>query len=172
MMIRIALAQRWAGPIGCPRPEVTLQVRSRYGDFVGVRFSVDTGADLITIPIWLAEDHGIPFRRSASGSAVGLVGSVAKYRDSIHLRISDREYEWPCDFIQSPRPPSPGGSSPTSARVLPVLGRAGVQNEFAICVDDEYLTITRLGPWRRWWRRIWRRFGWGMGVERSAQEPI
>lgn len=150
MKIRIRLSPRRVGSIDCPRPEVTFQVRSRYGDFVDIRFAVDTGADLTTIPVWLAEEHGIPFRRAVQGSAIGLLGSVEKYRDSIHFRISGEEFDWPCDFIQSPRPATPERSSPTASRLLPVLGRAGFQKDYAVCVDDEYLTLSRLGPWRRW----------------------
>jgi hypothetical protein len=172
MTIRVRLSDWKVGSIDSPRPIITLRVRSRFGDFVNIRFAVDTGADLTTIPTWLAEDLGIPFRRITPGTAVGLLGSVAKYRDSAHFRIAGREYDWPCDFIQSPRPPSGEGRGPISTEVLPVLGRAGLQKEFAVCTDDEYLTITRLGPWRRWWRWFWRRFGWGTAVERSARQPL
>jgi hypothetical protein len=65
------------GPgIGGQRPLVTLNVRSRFGNFAPVLFCVDTGADLPAIPISLAQEEGIAIPRAntvgerAAGSLV------------------------------------------------------------------------------------------------------
>ena len=52
-------------------------------------------------------------------------------------------------------PPGPGPRAPGRVvdELLPVLGRAGFLDEYAIAVDSGYLIITRIGPVRRWLRR-------------------
>jgi hypothetical protein len=47
--------------------------------------------------------------------------------------------------------------------LLPALGRAGFLDEYAITVDSGYLSVTRIGPIRRWLRQclhaLWTRCG-------------
>jgi hypothetical protein len=45
--IHLPLVERHLGSISCPRPQVTLWVRTRFGDFVKIPFLVDTGADSV-----------------------------------------------------------------------------------------------------------------------------
>jgi hypothetical protein len=151
-MFEVRLAHHFSGLIRCDRPEATLWVRSRYGDFVEIRFVVDTGADLTTIPIFRAERQGIGFRRHQPGVAAGLVGRAQRYRDEIALLIGGEPFVWPCQFVETP--------SEVRGSVLPVLGRAGLCDVFDFCLGRTAFTLTRRGRLlarlRRWWpfRRV------------------
>jgi predicted aspartyl protease len=79
MKIDVPYTRRRIGGRERGSPEVTLRVRTRYGDYVACRFIVDTGADFTAIPVSLAEREGIPFSRSQHGVAGSLVGQVTKY---------------------------------------------------------------------------------------------
>src|SRR5437868_6096830 len=101
MKRKLRLARRRLAGVACDRPEVTLWVRTRYHSFAKVRFVVDTAADFTALPIALAEREGIDFPRSHAtrGTARGLVGAVEKYLGSLHIRLADEEFDWPCDFL-------------------------------------------------------------------------
>jgi len=132
---------------------------------------VDTAADLTAIPDQLAKQQGLSYSRVHPGTATGLVGSVGKFRDIIRVRIAAEDFDWPCDFTQAPSS-ALGGTSPTSPEPLPVLGRAGFLDEYAICIDSGYMTITRLGPVRKWWRRLCRRLSFRMGTVHPIHQPL
>ena len=157
-----------------PFPEVTIEVRSKYGDFVPILFKLDTGADLTTIPIPVAEQKGLSFTRDHPGTAIGIVGIAEKYAGSLHVRISGKEYDWPCDYTE--RPPAPGSSQPEGKRPLtsisPVLGRAGFLDCYAVSLDSGYLTITRLGPLRRLWRQCWRKLWFKIQSVHDPDRPL
>jgi hypothetical protein len=148
---------------------VRLRVRDRYGAFVGLLFRVDTQADLTAIPIAVARREGIVFATDHPGTAYGLAGAVEKFRDRLRLLIAGREHEWPCDFVAAPSPPPGGRPLP---ELTPVLGRAGLLDEYAVALDSGYLLLTRLGPLRRWWRRrlhpVWR----SLGLVHPLDEPL
>ena len=61
MKWRLPLADRSIGGIDCDRPEVTVWVRSRYGDYAAIQFIVDTASDFTAIPISQAQKEGIAF---------------------------------------------------------------------------------------------------------------
>jgi hypothetical protein len=153
---------------------MTIEVRSRFGDFVPVLFRVDTGADVTTIPVPVAEEKGLGFTREHAGSATGIVGTVRKYAGSLHVRIAGMEYHWPCDFTE--RPTAVEGRVGVTGQPLtslsPVLGRAGLLDDFAVAVDSDYLIVTRLGPMRRWWRRRWRRIRLALRPAHDPDEPL
>jgi hypothetical protein len=157
-----------------PSPEITIEVRSKYGDFVPVLFKVDTGADLTTIPIPVAEEKALSFSKEHPGSAIGIVGRARKYAGSLHVRIAGKEYQWPCDFTerrsvtQTPEAPD----NPVQTSLSPVLGRAGFLDCFTISVDSRYLTITRLSPFLRWWRRCWRRIWFAIHPVHDPDRPL
>jgi hypothetical protein len=153
-MFKIRLARRFFGLTRCDRPEVTLRVRSRYGDYALVRFVIDTGADLTTIPIDLAQTEGIAFRRHAPGFASSLVGRARHYQDEITLLIGAEPFVWPCLFIEVP---------PDVRDVVPVLGRAGLCDAFDFCMGKKTCSLTRRG---RLWARLWRWWPW-----RRVHEP-
>lgn len=157
---RIPLANRRLGQHECPRPEITLWVRSRYQEYTKIHFIVDTAADFTAIPIPLAQDEGLDFTRSEAlrSSVGGLVGRVEKYLGSLHVRIAGEEFDWPCDFLMQTALPSSqvSGTSPRSPRrYYAVLGRAGFLAAFAIAIGGKYLTIKRWHPGRSWWRQFW-----------------
>jgi hypothetical protein len=118
---------------------------------VPIRFLVDTGADVTSLPQRLAEQEGIPFSRSEAGRGLSgsLLGTAVRYRGTIVVRIGSEEFDWPCDFLQVP--------IPSSSRPEAVLGRAGFLADFSLCLDDEYLMIERRA--RSWWTRL-RRYLW------------
>jgi hypothetical protein len=131
-------------------PVVVLKVRDRYGALAELRFRVDPQADVTAVPIRLAEEQHLPYSRARQATARGMIGKVRKYRDRVRIVIAGREHDWPCDFTEpaidpETREPLPGLS--------PVLGRAGLLQEYVITMDSEYLVVTRIGPVRRWFRR-------------------
>lgn len=150
-------------------PVVRLKVRDRYGTFAHLDFRVDTQADAAAIPVRLAEREAIPFSRTQDGTVRGVAGRVKKYRDRIRLVIAGREHDWPCDFLEPAIDPQTNQPLPD---LLPVLGRAGFLQEYAITVDSDYLTVTRIGPIRRWLRqrvqKLWKLFG----MVHPANEPL
>jgi hypothetical protein len=157
--VRVELQARVVAGITCPFPVVRLKVRDRYGTLAELEFRVDTQADFTTIPIAKAELEGIPFSRARESTGFGLVGETIMYRDRVRVVIAGREHDWPCHFIQAP---AARQASPRE-ELLPVLGRAGFLDEYAVAVDSGYLIITRLGPVRRLLRwglhRLWKAFG-------------
>jgi hypothetical protein len=64
MKWRLRLVRRTLGGIDCDRPEVTVWVRSRYGDYDAIQFIVDTASDFTAIPISQAQKEGIAFPQS------------------------------------------------------------------------------------------------------------
>jgi hypothetical protein len=160
MKARLILKERTVDGIPCPFPVVKLRVRDKYGTLAELDFRVDTQADFSAIPIPTALREGIPFSQERSTSAIGLVGETTSYRDRVRLVIAGREHDWPCNFVKVPVQRETGRSHPD---LLPVLGRAGFLAEYAVGVDSGYLTITRIGPIRRWIRErlhsLWKLFG-------------
>ncbi len=116
--------------MGGQLPLVTLNVRSRYGEFAPIRFCVDSGADLIALPIYLAEEEGIAFSRTEQhrGTVSGIVGSVERYLDVIHIRMFGEDFTWPCSFVESRRP--------TFREPYGVLGQGGFLSCFNTCMKD------------------------------------
>ncbi len=159
--IRLSRRRPLAGGVSYDCPEITLLVCTSLGEFEA-RFVVDTGADLTAVPMELARRERIDISAGAvQGQATGMHGQrVAKLRDWITVQIAGIRYRWPCDFILSPPTASAGQAIRRSAYRLPesVLGRAGFLGEFAVCIDDKYLTITcrhrSYSRWRRWWYRL------------------
>jgi hypothetical protein len=147
-MFDVRLARRDFGLIRCDRPEVTLWVRSGYGDYVRVRFAIDTGADLAAMPVAFADQQGIRFRRHDSGSASGLAGRARRYQDEVGLLIGGEPFVWPCLFIETP---------PDVEGVMPVLGRAGLLDTFDFCLGRATCALSRRGRWRE---RLWRLWPW------------
>jgi hypothetical protein len=166
MKYKVKLSPRsvLAGRFPCAIPEITVLVRTSLGN-AKLRFVVDTGADITTIPMWLAQQERIDVSPHAiQGSVTGLHGqTVGKVCDLITFQIAGVRYQWPCDFILSP---------PTQRRI-PVLGRAGFLREFAVCIDDEYLKITCRNRSRSWWRRWWYKLRYNLfPLSWDAAQPL
>jgi hypothetical protein len=124
---------------------VLLQVRSAFGDLTPLLFCIDTGADYSALPIPLACREGIAFPRDEARRSIasGLVGSVAKYRGVLRVRIFSEDFVWPCDFLDT--------SGPASAIPYGVIGRAGFLDAFALCVEKPLFTLRRRGSF---WKRL------------------
>src|SRR5262245_35759438 len=101
MKVRLALEPRTSEGVSCPTPLAWLPVRDRYGSLAELKFRVDTQADVTTIPISLAEKERLPYTRTREGAARGIVGKVKKFRNRLRVVIAGREYDWPCDFMES-----------------------------------------------------------------------
>jgi hypothetical protein len=172
MKWRLPLVRRTLGGVACDRPEVTLWVRSRYGDYAKIRFVVDTGSDFTAMPIPRAQEEGIAFPQAPAqrGTAGGLLGRVEKYLGSVHVRIGGEEFDWPCDFLVLP-PAGPETPAASQARTTPVLGRAGFLAAYAIGIDGDYLTIKRR-PSGPWWRRLGRALWPELAREHPVSEPL
>jgi hypothetical protein len=139
-------------------PLVWLSVRSRYGDFPAVRFSLDPGADASAIPIALARRLGIAFPQdeASRATAAGLVGRADRFRGLLNVQIAGVEYSWPCDFIDAP--------GPSSVDPYGVIGRAGFLDDFAFCVNKPYFTLRR--------RKLWAIFLPPWTPKHDAGEPL
>jgi hypothetical protein len=148
---------------------VLLKVHDRYGTFAEVAFRVDTQADVTTIPISLAQKEAIPFTKARPGTARGIGGKIAKYRDRLHVVIAGREHDWPCDFTESAIDPETRQSLPD---LSPVLGRAGFLEEYEIAMGSGFLVITRLGALRRWWHRQLHALWQVCGLIHPADRPL
>jgi hypothetical protein len=168
MKLRIPLRRRTVEGVTCPVPLLRLRVPDRYGTFATVDFRVDTQADLPTIPVSTAQAEGIPFSRARERVAAGLVGQASVFRDRLQVVIAGREHDWLCDFIQVPAA-APG--QPTR-ELLPVLGRAGFLSEYAIGIDGDFLTVTRVGPIRRWVRERLHTLWKVAGLVHPADRPL
>jgi hypothetical protein len=169
MKVRILLRPRTVEGISCPFPVVRLRVRDRYGALADLDFRVDTQADFTSIPIPTAQRESIPFSEAQERTSIGLVGQTTTYRDRIRLVIAGREDDWPCEFVRLPAPQEPGRQS---RELLPVLGRAGFLDEYAIAVDSGYLIITRIGPIRRWLRQILHALWTWCGLIHPQKHPL
>jgi hypothetical protein len=151
MKIRLPLQNRIIGSVVCPYPRVLLNVRDSYGVLTPLPFRIDTGADCTAIPLQVARREHLSFQQSRPSIAGGLVGTATKFRDRIRVVLAGKEHDWPCDFIDLPS--SPSGHRLDLLLDLPVLGRAGFLEEYAISIDSGFLIVTRLDFFRRWWRR-------------------
>jgi hypothetical protein len=163
MKIRIPLQPYFVDGKAAPRPLVLLRVRSHYGDYARIPCYLDTGADVTSIPISLAEQDGIPFQRTIEVPTVGLVGRTTSFRHTVHVAIGNREYDWPCNFINTP----PGARSRTA-----VLGRAGFLSVFNVSIVGEHVILTRRGSFADRWERLLSLLGRPFVRQCSFNEPL
>ena len=115
------------------------------------------------MPIWRAQAEGIPFDRDQRALAVELVGMTTRFRGFIRVMIAGRPHLWPCWFVETP--PEIGNAA------MPLLGRAGFREVYDFCMDDEFLTIARRTPLRRWWRAFGRWVTRPFVTIRQPEEP-
>jgi hypothetical protein len=167
MKVRIPLTERTVRGTACPRPEVTIRVRSRYRDFFPMRFAIDTGADVTAILIPRADSKGIPYQKTRPGRATGMVGTAAEFRDTIRVFLAGREYDWPCNFIEAT-----GALATSSRERLPVLGRAGFLDAFNFGMGDGYFVLTRRGSLYHLSDRFWSLLGRAIVRRSTAAEPL
>jgi hypothetical protein len=170
MKARLPLMVRRVGGVTYSYPLVMLRVRDRYGLLVSLPFRIDTGADCTAIPTDLARREHLPFQQTQMEMVGGLVGTTQKFRDRLRVVIAGREHDWPCDFIDVPPPAA--GRRPDPLLQIPVLGRVGFLDEFAVAIDSGYVILTRLGPLRRLLRRGLHRVWQTLGMAHTIQDPL
>jgi hypothetical protein len=148
MKWKIPLFPKTLRGYSCGIPWVMLRVRTRYGTWSPLNFVVDTGADFSSIPIALARQEAIVFPETEQhrGQAAGLAGAIDQFFGSLHVRLGDEEFDWPCNFL--------AGSAGTPRRRYGVLGRAAFLAAFKVCVDEPFLFLQRRLNDRPWWYRL------------------
>jgi hypothetical protein len=160
------------------RPVVHIEVLRQDGRFGPLRFRVDTGADVTSIPFLVADASGVHItdhdRTERSMYGVG-AEPIPAHRGVIHVRIAGSVHRLPCRFIGpfSPPPPSPPGAGSPRRRTPPnLLGRQGFLDIYDVCIDKTHLTIRRPSRFRRWLRRLWRRYWATTFGEREVNRPL
>ncbi len=173
----------------CPRAEVELLIYcpDQHGvqdNFEILRFIVDCASDLTTIPIPVADAFRIPFDRTKKLTVHTPGGNVPGYLGQIKGRFLGHDFNWPCAFTDSPPKNAPEPQlgiegKPGSRRLTPkpknvndwenlfignptdslVLGRAGLLEEFHLCIKGKNLIINRNSLFG-WLRTFWEGFSW------------
>jgi hypothetical protein len=95
--------------IPCPRPEILLEIRTRTGDFLPIRFILDTGNDITTLAALRAARYDIPFELGESNKVrfQGSTGGGVGYLGAVVVRVFGHEHTWPCCFTEPLPGPSP-----------------------------------------------------------------
>jgi hypothetical protein len=123
----------------CDLPQVEVEIATDYGLTTRLRFFYDTGADLMVIPIYVADHEGIRFRkdyRGTLGSSMG--GTVDCFYDFVRVRssLSGRTHRWVCAFADN-------------LKTHPIIGRAGFLQDFAACIRRGHLVVSHPVSLRR-----------------------
>ena len=107
-----------------PNPRISLQVRLPTG-FVWIRFLVDSGADVTTLPFYpygeFAHFRKNPIEKITIGGIEGL--GVNGYPTIFDVRLEQKEFKLRCYFIES--------------RIEPLLGRLDFWNLFSLHFDNQ-----------------------------------
>jgi hypothetical protein len=98
--------------------------------FRTIEFTLDTGADMMVIPVSMAAALGIDFSRDIEGKATTIKGSVRCYYDVVTVKstLSGKVHRWPCCFVET-----------TETRML--IGRAGFLADFAVSIRNGQLIV-------------------------------
>ena len=134
-----------------PDPLVDLEVKTPRG-WQKLRFLVDSGADVTTLPLFLAQMWGIRIDRSQEVAMDG-VGeeAIAAYPGRLTVRLGDQELTLRCYFVAS--------------ETIPLLGRLDLWSRFDLIFDNRRQMIVLRQParWRQWLAKIWRAIIGGNG---------
>ena len=127
--------------ISCPIPRLIVVLKTAFGP-VTVRCKLDTGADMMSIPIAVARRIGLTFSMENRGEVNTLGGNAPCYYDVVEIvyDLAGRSLSWPCCFVDS-----------REDRV--VLGRAGFFDEFEFTIRRGYLIVSHRLPWTQWFTR-------------------
>lgn len=112
---------------------VELLLRDRWHQYLTVRFQVDPGTSVTSVPLSLGLKYGLPFSPTAIDSEVNT--PAGKVRLPVHVgqlvvRVpswTHRAFTWPCHFVDYP------GEEP-----LPLLGLPGVLDDVFLFFDGTY----------------------------------
>lgn len=129
-----SLKRLLANPKGlpCASAELPINIATRYGDTIKLRFFWDTGADQMVIPIYAARFHGIRYREEFPGTlSSSMGGSVRCYYDFVQVRssLSGRTHRWVCAFADS-----------LHARLI--VGRSGLLDDFTVSVTGRHVVVS------------------------------
>ena len=121
------------GPI--PEPAVDLPLRLTDG-YLGVRFFLDTGADVSMLPRDFAEPCGVDLTGAPSVTVTGIEGGgIRAWVGEITLRIGGEDVSVPCLFTERDDTPA-------------LLGRAGIFTRFNVSFDCRHrkIVLESVGP--------------------------
>src|SRR5206468_6446302 len=105
MKIRLPLIPRYSARFGCvcSRAEIVMEVRARSGNFVWMRFIVDSGSDITNISVAKARAFDLEFDDSSENEVdiTSATGHGRGYRGAVAVRFHGLEFRWPCAFSKS-----------------------------------------------------------------------
>ena len=107
-----------------PYPFVQVQIL-KDGKTVNSDFLVDTGADVATLPSYMAQELGIDLHKLGRSKSQGVgEGLVDTWETKIKIRIRDVEFKIRCTFV-------------ASNKIPPLLGKLDFFSEFNLYFDNE-----------------------------------
>ncbi len=96
-------------------------------------FIVDTGADVTTLPKYIAEELGIDLSKLQSGNSQGIgEGLIKTWETKVKIRIGNVDFRIRCSFV-------------SSNKIPPLLGKIDIFDRFNLYFDNdkEELVLTR-----------------------------
>ena len=108
-LVRIPVYEKFLHQSNCSVPQIrlSLDVRTRYGQFIRVPFRFDTGSDFTTISIADAERLGIPYSKTTPVFPTAVTGKTQRpsYLSTIRFsfpELSHLQFEGLCSFSPYP----------------------------------------------------------------------
>lgn len=87
-------------------PFIPVALKTVDHGWVDFRFIVDTGADLTTLPFFMAKKLGINLAKSKTSKAEGIGGYVIKtWETKIHIRLKTLEISIRCSIVEDEQTP-------------------------------------------------------------------
>lgn len=87
-------------------PFVPVSLKTIDKEWVDFRFIVDTGADLTTLPFFMAEKLGVDLRKCRRGRAEGIGGAVVEtWETKILIRLKSFECWIHCSIVEDEQTP-------------------------------------------------------------------
>jgi len=107
-------------------PRIILEVKTNFG-FLKIKFLIDSGADVTTIPLHPYAEL-FNFKRKSKDKVIigGIEGrGIAGFPYSMIARLQDKQFKLRCYFIDS--------------KIDPLLGRLDFWHLYSICFDNQAL---------------------------------
>jgi len=87
-------------------PFISVSLKTIDKGWVNFRFIVDTGADLTTLPLFMARKLGINLGKCRRGKAEGIGGVVVETREAeIPIRLKNFEFLIRCSIVEDEQTP-------------------------------------------------------------------
>ena len=122
--------------------ELVLSLRNGAGVWHNLDFRVDTGAEMTTMPAWLAKQVGLPTPiRPSPGHLTGLHGVPIRsgFLRARVVGLGPTAFVFPCYFLGDPDTPP---LNPVGHLRLNLLGLAGVVNQLRFTFDGTSTTAS------------------------------